>query len=59
VERRLTAALLPLSIAIIAGQLATSLGILASYAYFLYLLGLVYLLALAALHFVLLLVPDA
>ena len=59
VERRLTAALLPLSIAIIAAQVATSIGILASYGYFLYLLGLVYLLALAALHFVLLLVPDA
>jgi len=59
VERRLTAALLPLSIAIIAAQVATSIGILASHGYFLYLLGLVYLLALAALHFVLLLVPDA
>ena len=58
-ERWLTAALLPLSLVIIAVQVAVALGFLARYGAFAYLLGLVYFLGLAALHFVLLLVPGS
>ena len=58
-ERWLTAVLLPVSLVVIGAQASAALGALAPYGVFLYLLGLVYLLALAALHFVLLLVPDS
>jgi hypothetical protein len=57
-ERWLTAALVPISIAIVLLQGSFVLGKLAPYGFFLFLLGLIYLLAIAALHFVLLLVPD-
>lgn len=58
-ERWLTVALLPVSIAIVLLQASVALGSLDTYGFFLYLLGLIYLLGIAALHFVLLLVPDA
>jgi hypothetical protein len=57
-ERWLTAALAPVSLAILSVQSGAVFGLLSSYEFFVYLLGLVYLLALAALHFVLLLVPH-
>ena len=59
VERRLTAALIPVSIAIVSSQAVAAFGALAPYGFFLYLLGLLYFLAISALHFVLLLVPDS
>lgn len=57
-ERWLTALFAPLSVIVIAAQGGAALGLLPGYGAFVYLLGLVYLLALAALHFVLLLVPE-
>lgn len=57
-ERWLTVALVPASVGIIAFQTSAALGALPQYGFFLYLLGLIYLLGLAALHFVLLLVPE-
>lgn len=58
-ERRLTLVLVPVSLAIVLLQGAAASGALAPQAFFLFLLGLVYLLGIAALHFVLLLAPDA
>jgi hypothetical protein len=57
-ERRLTVALVPVSVAIVFFQGLSAFGGLASHGFFLFLLGLIYLLGIAALHFVLLLVPD-
>jgi hypothetical protein len=57
-ERWLSSALVPISIALVSFQGSMALGRLAPYGFFLYLLGLIYLLGIAALHFVLLLVPD-
>ena len=57
-ERWLTIALVPASVAIVSLQGLAAFGALASYGFFLFLLGLIYLLGIAALHFVLLLVPD-
>jgi len=57
-ERWLSSALVPISIAIVLFQASAASGSLAPYGFFLYLLGLIYLLGLSALHFVLLLVPD-
>jgi hypothetical protein len=57
-ERWLTAAFAPASLLVFAGQVAVALGALTRDGYFVYLLGLVYFVALAAVHFVLLLVPD-
>jgi hypothetical protein len=58
VERQLTAALVPVSVGIVSCHGLAAVGVLATYGSFVYLLGLIYLLALGALHFVLLLVPD-
>ncbi len=58
-ERWLTALLAPLSLVIILVQAGAVLGLLPGVASFVYLLGLMYLLALAALHFVLLLLPGS
>lgn len=58
-ERWLTATFAPVSLAILAAQAGAALGCLSSYESFVYLLGLMYFLALAALHFVLLLVPSS
>jgi hypothetical protein len=57
-ERWLTVVLVPVSVTIVLFQASVALGNLYTYGFFLYLLGLIYLLAIAALHFVLLLVPD-
>jgi hypothetical protein len=57
-ERWLASALVPISMMIVLFQGSVAFGNLAPYAFFLFLLGLVYLLGIAALHFVLLLVPD-
>lgn len=58
-ERWLTVLFAPLSLLIVAGQGAAALGLLPDHGPFVYLLGLIYLLALAALHFVLLLLPGS
>ena len=57
-ERWLTAVFAPLSLVIVTAQGGAALGLFPGYESFVYLLGLIYLLALAALHFVLLLVPS-
>lgn len=58
-ERWLTAALLPVSFVIIGAQVSAVVGALAQYGFFLYLLGLVYLLGLAALHPTIVLMGEA
>jgi len=58
-EKWLTAALVPLSLVILGLEAGFALGILTAYGSFAYLLGLAFLLGLAALHFVLLLIPGS
>lgn len=58
-ERWLTAVFAPISTVLLAAQAGAVLGRLPGYESFVYLLGLMYFLVLAALHFVLLLVPGS
>jgi hypothetical protein len=53
-----TAITLPVSLGLIVCQFAFACGYLNGYGFFLFYIGLIYLLLLSALHFVLLLIPD-
>jgi hypothetical protein len=57
-ERRLSLVLVPVSLGLVAAQLLVAAGPLAGRGYLWFLLGLVYLLFLAVLHFVVLLFPE-